>query len=125
MSRGIVTALAAGFEGMQHVPVEDNVLVSIPLAPTPVRRFEMRTEKRSVITKTRRGGARPMRGGLAAGVALLALLGVMVISPASIVSASNESAHRQEQLDPRLVAFCLLLGGSVDQCAGYLRREGG
>jgi hypothetical protein len=78
-----------------------------------------------VITKRRRGGARPLQGGLAAGVAVLALLGVVVISPASIVSASDESAPRQEQLDPRLVAFCLLVGGSVDQCLGYLPREGG
>jgi hypothetical protein len=66
-----------------------------------------------------------MRGGLAAGVAVLALLGVVVICPATIVSASDESAPRQEQLDPRLVAFCLLLGGSVDQCLGYLHQEGG
>ena len=63
--------------------------------------------------------------GVFAGVAVLALLGVLVISPATTASASDESAPRQEQLDPRLVAFCLLLGGSVDQCLDYLRQEGG
>ncbi len=78
-----------------------------------------------MITKRRRGGARPVRGGLAAGVAVLALLGVVVTPPAAIVSLSDESSPRQEQLDPRLAAFCLLLGGSVDQCLGYLRQEGG
>lgn len=67
-----------------------------------------------------------MRRGivLAAGVAL-ALPAVLVISPATIVSASDEPGPRQEQPDPRMAVLCLVLSGRPDQCLGYLRREGG
>ena len=62
---------------------------------------------------------------LATGVSLLALLWVLVISPATSVSAPHGSGPREQQPDPRLVALCLALGGSVDQCLGYFRQEGG
>jgi hypothetical protein len=57
---------------------------------------------------------------LATGVSLLAILGGL--APAASVFASD--ASREEQPDPRMAGFCLFLGGSVDQCLGYLRPEG-
>lgn len=66
-----------------------------------------------------------MRRCLLAGVASLALLPALAIPQASSVLASGGSGPRQEQPDPGTAAFCLFLGGDLDQCLGYLGQEEG
>lgn len=57
--------------------------------------------------------------------ALLTLLPVLAISQASSVLASGGSGPRQEQPDPGTAAFCLVLGGDLHQCLGYLGQDEG